>query len=125
MYPNRPGTRGRDLELEAEAITNLQLRSVEAASCDMARFADRSGSPLGCDDLRPATARPGRPAAFEFKFDSDHVSRKEPGSGREGGCCESNQYLPPPKPERVRPTGPGPTSYVPPPPLPSPAMPPT
>ena len=94
--------RGRDheLRLEAEAITNLKLpvAGIEEASCNVARFVDRSSSLLGCDSDMTACGPPrrGRPAAF--KFDSDESEE------REGRRLRREQ--PPPKPERVRQTGP-------------------
>ena len=88
--------RGRDheLRLEAEAITNLKLpvAGIEEASCNVARFVDRSSSLLGCDSDMTACGPPrrGRPAAF--KFDSDESERVE--SERAGGGCGESNHLP-------------------------------
>ena len=50
--------------------------------------------------LLPATVRPGQPAVFNFKFDLDESERASELEGR-----RLLQEQPPPKPERVQPTG--------------------
>ena len=69
------------------------------------RFVDRSGSPLGCESDTTAC---GHGVAGRPRSSSTRMSRKE----REGRRLRQEQ--PPPKPERVRPTGP---PALPPPPL--------
>ena len=85
------------LASEAEAITNLKLD--RRGKLRRGKVVNRSGSPLGVgcnsDTTTCGSPRQVRPAAF--KFDSDESER----AGRE----VKRQEQPPPKPERVWPTG--------------------
>ena len=74
----RPGSQTWTVKLRRSQTWNW----IEEASCDVARFVNRSGSPLGCDSDTTASGpqQRGRPVAF--KFDSEAAVHRKEREGR-------------------------------------------